>query len=265
LKNFSPYQLEKLPNLQEVQTERAKRDPLYFSKLVGLEPDKWQKEVLWEQKNLLMNCARQSGKSTIAALYAVHQAISLDNSLILLVSPSQRQSGELFRKVKDWLEKLPIPPEMPEDNLLSCQMGNGSRIVSLPGSEKTIRGYSGATLIIEDEAARVQDELYMAIRPMLAVSQGRLILMSTPFGKRGHFWEAWDKGGEDWKRVKVRADENPRISKSFLDEEKRVMGDWWYRQEYECEFLDAISSVFSFDAVMSAVSEDIKPLFEVAQ
>ena len=248
-----------------MRAERARRDALYLASLTGLKPDEWQKGVLWEQKNLLMNCARQSGKSTIAALYAVHQAISISDSLILLVSPSQRQSSELFRKVRGWLDQLPIPEEMPEDNLLSCQMKNGSRIVSLPGSEKTIRGYSGATLIIEDEAARVQDELYMAIRPMLAVSQGRLILMSTPFGKRGHFWEAWDKGGEDWKRVRVRADENPRISKEFLAEERRVMGDWWYRQEYECEFLDPVSSVFSFDAVMSAISDDIQPLFEVAR
>lgn len=102
----------------------------------------------------------------------------------------------------------------------------------------------------------------MAVRPMLAVSQGQLILMSTPFGKRGHFWEAWDKG-QDWQRVQVKASENPRISQTFLDDERTVMGDWWYRQEYECEFLDPIDSVFSYETVMSAITDDIKPLFEV--
>jgi hypothetical protein len=75
-------------------------------------------------------------------------------------------------------------------------MKNGSRIVSLPSKEANIRGFSGVSLIIEDEASRVGDDLYLAMRPMLAVNQGRLILMSTPWGKRGHFFEAWEHGGE---------------------------------------------------------------------
>lgn len=101
----------------------------------------------------------------------------------------------------------------------------------------------------------------MAIRPMLAVSKGKLILMSTPFGKRGHFYEAWDKGGDAWERIKVTAEENPRISKEFLEEERKAMGKWWFMQEYMCEFLDPIDSVFSYDTIMAALSEEIQPLF----
>ena len=136
----------------------------------------------------------------------------------------------------------------------------GGRVVSLPGSEATIRGYSAATLIVEDEASRVDDALYMAIRPMLAVRGGRLILMSTPFGKRGHFWREWSEG-TTWQRVEVPATRVPRISPEFLEEERRAMGDWWFSQEYMCEFRESTDSVFSYAEVMGALTDDVQPLF----
>lgn len=119
-------------------------------------------------------------------------------------------------------------------------------------------------MIIEDEAARVADELHNAMRPMLAVSQGKHILMSTPFGKRGHFYEAWENGGNRWERIKFTAWENPRITKEFLEEERKSIGEWWFKQEYECEFMDPVDSIFSSDLVRAAVTDDIPPLFEVA-
>lgn len=126
-----------------------------------------------------------------------------------------------------------------------------------------MRGYSGAKLIIEDEASRVDDELYNATRPMLAVSQGRHILMSTPFGKRGHFYEAWENGGDMWERIKFTAWQNPRISKEFLESERKLIGEWWFKQEYECEFMDSVDSVFNSEMVRAAISNEIQPLFEV--
>ena len=81
-----------------------------------------------------------------------------------------------------------------------------------------------------DEAAQVSDELYYAVTPMFAVSRGRLILLSTPHGKQGIFWHAWNQE-PDWKRVKVTADQCPRISKEFLEQERRAMGEWWFAQE----------------------------------
>jgi hypothetical protein len=242
---------------------RIALDPVVFARYLNFEPDAWQEKVLrWTGNRLLLNCARQTGKSTIAALLAVQRAIYFPDSLILLVSPSLRQSGELFRKVTDWFSLLPNRPEMPEDNKLSCTLANGSRIVSLPSSEATIRGFSGAALIIEDEASRVADDIYRAVRPMLAVPEGRLILMSTPFGKRGHFWHEWHDGGDLWERVEISATENPRISSKFLDEERNSLGDWFFKQEYLCQFMENIDQVFSYDLVMSAVSVDINPLFK---
>ena len=239
-------------------------DPVAFAHMLDfISPDLWQVNVLrYPGKRLLLNCARQSGKSTISAILALHRAIYYPNSLVLLLSPSLRQSAELLRKVSLMMEKLKGDLELLEDNKLSCTIANGSRIISLPSSESTVRGFSGANLLIEDEASRVPDDLYFAIRPMLAVSGGRLILMSTPFGKRGHFFQEWENGGDNWERVEIPATMIPRISAEFLEEERRSLGDWWFEQEYLCKFVESVDQIFDYDMVMDAISSDIKPLFE---
>jgi hypothetical protein len=240
-------------------------DPVAFAaEALGLELDPWQRDVIASTgKRDLLNCSRQAGKSTTAAVLGLHEALYRPGSLTILVSPSQRQSSELFRKVVELREKLSsasVGVELTEDNKLSMTVKGGGRVISLPGSEATIRGFSGATLIVEDEASRVDDALYMAIRPMLAVKNGRLLLMSTPFGKRGHFWSEWDTG-TTWQRAEVPATQVPRISKEFLEEERNSMGSWWYEQEYLCQFKESTDSVFGYDDVMGALSDDVPPLF----
>ncbi len=239
-------------------------DPVAFAlEVLDLDLDEWQREVIASTgKRDLLNCSRQAGKSTTAAVLGLHEALYKPGSLTILVSPSQRQSSELFRKVIELREKLPSQGgRLKEDNKLSMTVKGGGRVLSLPGSEATIRGFSGATLIVEDEASRVGDALYFSIRPMLAVKGGRLILMSTPFGKRGHFWREWSEG-TTWQRVEVPATAVPRISAEFLEEERASLGDWWYRQEYGCEFMEFTDAVFSHDDVMAALDTDAKPLFE---
>ncbi len=238
-------------------------DPVAFAlEVLGLDLDEWQQSVISSTgKRDLLNVTRQGGKSTAAAVLALHEALYRPKSLSILVSPSQRQSSELFRKVTELKELLPEEPELEEDNKLSMIVRGGGRVVSLPGSEATIRGYSAATLIVEDEASRVDDALYMAIRPMLAVRGGRLILMSTPFGKRGHFWREWSEGST-WQRVEVPASRVSRISAEFLEEERTSMGDWWFSQEYMCKFRESTDSVFSHESIMRAVRSDVLPLWE---
>ena len=229
---------------------------------VGFEPDPWQAGVLRSSgKRLLMNCCRQSGKSTTAAILALHEAVYRPGSLVLLISPSLRQSSELFRKVTNLLSRLEVRPKLTEDNKLNLAFEGGSRVVSLPSSEATIRGFSGASLIVEDEAARVPDELYRSCRPMLATSGGRLVLMSTPFGRRGHFHEEWVNGGALWERVQITARECPRISHEFLEEERRSLGDLFYRSEYLCEFTQSSGQLFAYGDVAAALDDKVRPLF----
>jgi hypothetical protein len=212
-------------------------DPAQFFELRGLTPDSWQRTVLRSTSpRVLLNCCRQAGKSTVVAALALHAALTGPGQLVLLLSRAQRQSAELFRKVMDFYQALDRPVPAAAESALGLELANGSRIVSLPGQEENIRSFSGVNLLVLDEAARVPDELYKAVRPMLAVSGGRLVLLSTPFGKRGFFYEAWQDRKGGWEKFEVTAREVPRIAPAFLDEERRALGNTWFAQEYECRF-----------------------------
>ena len=238
-------------------------DRVSFAKRLGIEPDPWQEELLRSTSaRVLLNCCRQSGKSTMTGILALHRALYHPGSLILCLAPSLRQSQELFGKVLGFYRDLGRPVSPHGERKLSLELENGSRIVTLPGSEKTIRGFSGTSLLILDEAARVEDELYFAVRPMLAVSGGALMMLSTPYGKRGVFYEEWtDVRG--WERYEVPASECPRILEGFLDEERASLPPFIFRQEYECSFEETEDQVFTTDLIDRAVTDEVVPLFGV--
>src|SRR5262245_59101288 len=220
-------------------------DPVLLARDCGLDPDPVQARLLTSPaKRILINACRQWGKSVTTALVALHEAIYAAPAMIIMISPSQQQSGELYRKLTGFLHRLPGAPETTEESLTRLRMSNGSRIVSLPGGERTTRGYSGVTLVVMDEASRVDDQLLASVRPMLATTNGRFIALSTPAGRRGWFYEAWMRG-DGWERISVRGDECPRISPEFLAEEREALGPMVFSQEYECQFLDDQTSVFN--------------------
>jgi hypothetical protein len=243
--------------------ELEKGDAVLMAQRAGIVPDDWQSNLLRsDARQMILNCSRQSGKSTISAVLAVHEAIYAPGSLTLLLAPSLRQSQELFRKVKDIFIALqsPYTPQIGEESNLRLELDNGSRIVSLPGTEATVRGFSSVGLLVVDEAAVCEDSLFYSIKPMLAVSGGRIILLSTPRGRRGFFFDVWTNGAGDWHRTRITAQECPRISPQWLENEKRTMPDFWFRQELECEFTETLDSFFNYDDIERATSSEVKPL-----
>jgi hypothetical protein len=239
---------------------RLAADPAQMMVTANMSPDAWQEKLLRSHSSrMLLLCSRQAGKSTLASALALHMALLKPQSLVLLLSPSLRQSGELFRKVVDLFNWLGRPVNVVAESALRLELANGSRVVSLPGDEGTIRGFGGVGMLIIDEAARVTDGLYYAVRPMLAVSDGKLVALSTPFGKRGWFYEEWNGCGV-WERVRVTADECPRITPAFLVEERQALGERWYRQEYLCSFEETIDAVFSPEDIQAALCDD-EPLY----
>jgi hypothetical protein len=230
----------------------------------GIAPDDWQRDVLTSAApRLILNASRQSGKSTIVALLALHTAISQPGSLVLLVSPSLRQSSELFRRVLDAYRV--VAPDSPADaeTLLRLELVNGSRVLSLPGKESTLRGFSSVALLVVDEASRVSDDTFNALKPMLAVSGGRLAVLSTPFGRRGFFHREWTEG-DGWERYEVPATACPRIPASFLEQERASLLAWNYAQEYCCSFEAAEGAVFGLDDIQAALSPEVTPLWGIA-
>jgi hypothetical protein len=234
---------------------------------LGFEADDSQRQVLDSiihseaAKRGILNCTRQWGKSTVAAVMAVHRAHSRPGSLVLVASPSERQSAELLRKASGMAGMLGIAPRSDKRHANSLLFPNGSRIVGLPASEGTVRGFSAVSLLLIDEAARVEDAMYKALRPMLAVGGGDLWLMSTPWGKRGFFYEEWELGGTEWTRVSVTGPDCPRIPKEFLEEERRSLGPAWFAQEYLCEFVDNGMEVFARGLVEGALDDSLEPFF----
>jgi hypothetical protein len=229
-----------------------------------LNPDPWQAEIIsarGEQRLIL--ASRQSGKSWTTAIRACHEAIYHTPAMILLASPSESQSKELFRKLTGFLKDLPGAPEATRQNETELELDNGSRIVAVPGSERTIRSKSAVTLLIIDEASRIDDALISAVIPMLATTDGDLIALTTPFGRRGWFYEQWTEG-EGYQRTKRTVRDCPRISQEFLDKERRRLGPMMYRQEYDCEFIDADTSVFSSELIEMALVDDFEPFIPVA-
>ena len=234
----------------------GRMDPvLLVESRFGFVPDAKQSEVLrCGSSRLLLCCSRQWGKSSTAAALAAARALQHAGSLVLCVSPTLRQSGEFVRKVSGFLA---VAGEKFSGGRLAVYLPNGSRVVALPGQEANVRGFSSPSLIVIDEAARVEDSLYQAMRPMLVVGRGDLALISTPFGERGFFWKEWVGGGERWTRIEVKATECSRISAEVLEEERESQSAEWFAQEYLCSFVGMENQAFKTEWLEAARREGL--------
>jgi hypothetical protein len=289
-----------------LREDRDLADPLIRDRssvfaALGIIADPWQRELIESSASqTLVLASRQTGKSSASAACALTEALLNPPAEVLIISRAQRQSAEVLRKCREFYRGLQgervrrrrrcwrptsIAREVEaikargirEDEVattdaqLSMEFANGSRIISLPGSPDTIVGYSAISLLILDEAARIKDDLYALVRPMLAVSGGRLIALSTPFGRRGWFHSAWVRCDEarlrgqpePWQRFRITAEQCPRISAEFLAEERLAIGERWFRQEYLVDFVETIDSVFAHDDIMAMLGSTEKPLLEM--
>lgn len=242
-------------------------DPAYFMKWAfDLDPEPWQVKFLRESedKRVMFICTRQGGKSTVTAASTLYETIFFPNRLLLIIAPKFRQAQETFNKVRFGYRKARKFCGFKKKTTTELHLNNDSRIIALPGEGDNIRGYSGAHKIIIDEASRVHDDLYNSIRPMISASKGGLLLLSTPFGQRGFFYERY-KDEERWKKYLVTAErfdsfgvglddattyECSRITQDDIKEVISESGIAWVRQEYYCEFTSTESQVFSHELVM---------------
>ena len=218
--------------------------------------DAKQQEILASPaRRIVVCCTRQWGKSTTGALKALHHALSTPGSLTLLASRTRRQAGEILDKVINFAQTLDLPIRRVLRHPDSLLLPNHARIIALPGDPESLRGFSAVSLLVIDEAAYVPDDLYHALRPMLATTNGALWLLSTPRGRQGFFWDEYSSKGEFWSKFTVPAPECPRISTEFLDEERRLQGPAVFNREYLCDFGSTGKSFFDIDALDAATEE----------
>jgi hypothetical protein len=222
-------------------------------------PDPWQAKFLESNKRrLCLKCCRQSGKSTVVGYRVAHRATFRPKYFCVCTAPSDRQVLELFTKIREPLRRAGELDERPaKDNMHELVLPNGSRIVCLPSSADTIRGFSAADEILFDEAAMVEDQVFGAVEPMMMRSRGGLVYMSTPKGQRGHFHSVWSSG-KNWERFDVDYREvlsYGHFSQEDLDDFRQEHGEWMFRQEFGCEFLSTLDAVFPLEQIKMALDE----------
>jgi hypothetical protein len=239
---------------------RLALDPFEFARACGLEePDPWQLEVLevdHEGQDQGWNCCRGAGKSTAAGLVATRLTAFHAREKVLVASPSQDQSNYLLEIIGGFLDGLEV--EITTRNVKRLTLANGSTIYAKHGQDKTIRGIQGVRLVILDEAARIPPDLVAALTPMLGVRKGRMLALSTPAGKHpGNFFSrTWHDPEFEGHKVQVTADQCPRLSREFLEKERRRLGDMGWREEYYCEFLDSELAAFSSELIQRAFTDE---------
>jgi hypothetical protein len=250
---------EKLQLIHDIYLETPS---LWAEDHFGLILDDWQIKMLDSRaKRIALNIHRQGGKSTMSSLICLHTALFRPGSLSLIIAPALRQSQENFKKIRSFIDQLSEVPKFDESTKLSLQFETGSRILCLPGGNdgKTIRGFSRPDVIVEDEAAQCSDELHYAIMPMMATFPDcKYVMASTPFGQRGHFYKIWTES-QAWEKYELKASDNPRISKEFLEEQRTSpMGPWYYAQEFECEFVAGETQLISHESILKVMNSDIQ-------
>jgi hypothetical protein len=236
-------------------------NPVEMMKYLDMTPDSWQERFLTSRSDrVLACCARQTGKSTCLSIIALATMLRHPGALILIAAPVGRQSSESYQKLIMYYRQTGrvVPPT--RELRTELVLATGSRCVSLPGDPASIRGYSKVHTIIIDECAQVDDTLPGTLLPMLAMSRGRCIIASTPFGKRGWFYEQMYHGGDVWDRHVARAEDCPRYDRAFIEQSRKLLGERWCNQEFSCEFVDSIGSVFRSEDVMRAFSPSVVAL-----
>ncbi len=269
--------------------------PRRFLLTVGFVVYAWQARVLQPHlRRVVLLCSRQSGKSTIVAAIALWTAIFRRGSLTLIVAPAKDQAQETMGKIKDFFHLLPGRlKDTKRDSQHEMVLSNGSRILALPGTERASRGYSAPDVVILDEAARIPDETYMAIRPTMTKNpHARMFLLSTPNGKQGFFYRAWSREDSVWTRVMVlpkfelietadgwkivereeseeefrerqaekgiEAYYSPHHEKWWLEEELMELSEYGFKQEYNLEFVEAQDALFLESEISGMLTDEVR-------
>lgn len=222
----------------------------FFGQATGLEVMSWQRDYLSETRPLVLCKGRQVGASWAASVLAAHCALYQGGTAVL-VSPTQRQSSELASKARQAFHRLGV--KLATDSATTLALAGAGRIISLPGTAASVRGWS-ADLLLLDEAAYINAETWTAARALIAATGGRLVVQSTPAVAEGPFHDLVTAEDDVFARMTVRSDEVPTISSDFLEAERQAMTEAEFGAEYLAKFIDpGVVHLFSEDRINQLV------------
>jgi hypothetical protein len=207
---------------------------LWMQVVLGITPHDWQKTFLLAPRgaSLAVLTARQVGKTTAAAVGMAHSAVFMPGSLSVIACPSQNQSAEALRIVRDMLIKTGA--KLTSDNVYSLELANGSRVLALPGTQESIRGRTVDAWIVADEAAQLDPPIMAALHPMRTQRpHARFAMLSTAWSRTDPFWSVWDNDDPSWTRIRATIDVEPTlIAPDVLDRARRQLSEDDYKREY---------------------------------
>src|SRR5664279_3581970 len=225
-------------------------DPaLWMREVLGITPHAWQKAFLRTERgaSIAVLTARQVGKTTAAACGMAHSALFMPGSMSVVACPTQNQSAEALRKVREMV--LKAGAELTTDNVYKLELANGSRVRALPGTEDTIRGLTVDAWIVADEAARLDPSIMSALHPMRTqCPNARFAMLSTAWSRTDPFWTVWTSDDPTWTQIKATVDVEPNlIDPDALERAKRQLSEDDFKREYLGIPAGTQVSPFSFD------------------
>jgi hypothetical protein len=234
-------------------------DPSILMHDLGLSPDAWQEQVLRSRsKRMLLVVGRQLGKILVAAIRGLHRACFVPGTEVLIISVGERQAQLLFDRMKDCHERLGLVPTEKELRT-ELWLANKSRVIALPGSPATTRGYS-PSLVILDEASRIDNGSLAAVAPMISETDGDLMALTTPAGRRGFLYDAWIDESQEWERVSAKRIDYPnRMRPGFLEEQLKILGPALFSQEHENAWIEDSDQLISDSAIQAMSRYDNRP------
>jgi len=238
--------------------DKLRQDPVVFAEVVlGFRAFHYQAELLRCRSKRIVACwARQTGKTTAIAVKVVHYAFTNADTTTLIVSRGLRQSMIMFGVIERFVLAHPVlRRSIVKSTRTAIQLTNGSQIVALPCGPDgaSLRGYTAHLVVMDEAAFMPEDVIASVIFPMLATTDGTAVMLSTPWGRDHIFYRSF-KSPNYWSQH-VRAEECPRISKEFLEEQRDGIGDLRYRMEYEAEFVEGENSFFSQDLIRECIED----------
>jgi len=238
------------------------QDPVFFAEeILKVKPWEKQKELLRaNSKRIIAVWGRASGKSWCTALKAVHWIFTKPNQVVLIISPWQRQSSDMFKIIKDFIYSNKILKASLRRHTETCiELNNNSIVHSLPTGTTgaAIRG-KHADLIILEEASYIKDEIVnRVIMQELIAKSGTLIKIGTPWIKN-HFYYSFVKD-PDYFKSHCTSYDAPHTDKKAIDREKEKLNALDFRREYLAEFVDSAYLIFPPELIEPCIAEEDYP------
>ena len=235
-------------------------DPaLWMREVLGIAPHAWQETFLRVKRgaSIAVLTARQVGKTTAAACGMAHSAVFMPGSLSVVACPTQNQSAEALRKVRDMV--LKAGAELTSDNVYKLELANGSRVLALAGTEATIRGLTVDAWIVADEAARLDPTIMAALHPMRTqCPNARFAILSTAWSRTDPFWTVWASDDPSWTHIKATVDVAPNlIAADVLERARRQLSEDDFKREYRGIPGGSQVSPFTFDLYERATQSPV--------